>query len=157
MRGAPHPAKWQEVSRRLQSNAARPALTWHSRLGTRSISKRETKAEIRTYVEEEGCVVWYFWNWISDFTRARLASATRKQSLLIFRTTESDHCVQGQAGWPGRNMWSGQTAWSPHPALAVKTKTPSLSQPALKSLPTLLSLPHLDIIIQSKNYQPSVW
>ena len=27
-----------------------------------------------------------------------LASATRKQSLLIFRTTESDHCVQGQAG-----------------------------------------------------------
>ena len=28
----------------------------------------------------------------------RLASATRKQSLLIFRTTESDHCVQGQAG-----------------------------------------------------------
>ena len=45
------------------------------------------------------------------------AAATRKQSLLIFRTTESDHCVQGQAG---------QAATCDQAALAVST--PSTAQ-----------------------------
>ena len=82
--------------------AIRQDPTWHDITGDLELGAfpnvRPRRKSVHMYVEEEGCMVWYFWNWISDFTRPRLTAATRKQSLLIFRTTESDHCVQGQAG-----------------------------------------------------------
>ena len=56
------------------------------------------------------------------------AAATRKQSLLIFRTTESDHCVQGQAGQAATCDQAALAVSTPSTAqlTPVKTKTPSL-------------------------------
>ena len=59
---------------------------------------------------------------------SQAASATRKQSLLIFRTTESDHCVQGQAGQAATCDQAALAVSTPSTAqlTPVKTKTPSL-------------------------------
>ena len=77
-----------------------------------------------------------------------LASATRKQSLLIFRTTESDHCVQGQAGQaatcdqPSPHRVHTQPSQSKQKLLCLFI-TASVKIPA-----NILSLPHPAIIIQ---------
>ena len=63
------------------------------------VRETETKAEIdtKTWRRKD---VWFdiFGTESLTLLGSLAAAATRKQSLLIFRTTESDHCVQGQAG-----------------------------------------------------------
>ena len=123
--------------------------TWPD-TGHWSISNSETKAEIHTEAEEEGCVVWYFWNWISDFTRLRLAGFCYTETEFAYFQNHWVGSLCSGSGWPGRNMWSAQPAPSPHPALAVKTKTPvSVFRTASVKIPAnILSLPHPAIIIQ---------
>lgn len=78
-----------------------------------------------------------------------LASATRKQSLLIFRTTESDHCVQGQAGQAATCDQPSPHRVHTQPSQSKQKLRLCSSQPALKSLPTYC---HYRIQLSSYNY-----
>ena len=93
---------------------------------------RETetnKAEIDTKTWRRRKDVWFDIFGTESLTLpGSQAAATRKQSLLIFRTTESDHCVQGQAGQAATCDQAALAVSTPSTAqlTPVKTKTPSL-------------------------------
>ena len=158
MRGAPHPAKWQEVSRRLQSNAARPDLTletWNSEHfqmgdqggnpyicgGGRMCGLIFLELNLWLYQGQAGfCYTETEFAYFQNHWVGSLCSGSG-------RLARPQHVIR-----PDRLKSTPSPRSQNKNSVSVQQR-----QPALKSLPTILSLPHLDIIIQSKNYQPSVW